>query len=92
MSSSDTWTVLLRKRAQKGVARAPLADQERLRSAIKGMETDPFAVDVARLSGEPAAFRRRVGEWRLLFDVHHDVRLVEIRSVERRSTTTYRRR
>jgi mRNA-degrading endonuclease RelE of RelBE toxin-antitoxin system len=56
------------------------------------METDPFAGDVARLGGEPAAFRRHVGDWRLLFDVHREVRLVEIRSIERRSTTTYRRR
>jgi mRNA-degrading endonuclease RelE of RelBE toxin-antitoxin system len=92
MSSSGTWTVLLRKRAQKGVARAPRPDQERLRAAIKEMESDPFAGDVVRLTGEHIAFRRRVGDWRLLFDVHREVRLVEIRSIERRSTTTYRRR
>jgi mRNA-degrading endonuclease RelE of RelBE toxin-antitoxin system len=56
------------------------------------MESDPFAGDVARLTGEHTTFRRRVGDWRLVFDVHREVRLVEIRSIERRSTTTYRRR
>ncbi len=92
MTSSDTWRVLLRSRAQKAVARAPRPEQERLRDAIKEMEVDPFAGDVQRLQHERTAFRRRVGDWRFLFDVHREVRLVEIRYIERRTTTTYRRR
>jgi len=56
------------------------------------METEPFAGDVVRLTGEHTAFRRRVGDWRVLFDIHREVRLVEIRSIERRSTTTYRKK
>ena len=92
MNSSDTWRVLLRKRAQKAVARAPRPEQERLRDAIKEMESDPFAGDVDRLKGERTAFRRRVGDWRVLFDVHREIRPVEVRSIERRTTTTYRRR
>ena len=72
--------------------RAPRPDPERLRAAIKEMETDPFTGDVGRLTGEHTAFRRRVGDWRLLFDFHREVRLVEIRSIERRSTRTYCRR
>ena len=56
------------------------------------MEANPFAGDIERLQGEHTAFRRRVGDWRFLFDVHRQVRLVEIRSIERRTTTTYRRR
>ena len=62
MISSDTWRVLLRKRAQKAVARAPRPDQERLRAAIREMESDPFAGDVERLQSERTAFRRRVGD------------------------------
>jgi mRNA-degrading endonuclease RelE of RelBE toxin-antitoxin system len=56
------------------------------------MESNPFAGDVVRLTGEHTAFRRRVGDWRILFDVHREIRLVEIRSIERRSTITYRPR
>ena len=56
------------------------------------MESDPFAGDVERLKSERAAFRRRVGDWRILFDIHREVRLVEIRYIERRTTTTYHQR
>jgi hypothetical protein len=56
------------------------------------MESDPFAGDVQRLQSERTAFRRRVGDWRFLFDVNREVRLDEIRFIERRTTTTYRQR
>jgi mRNA-degrading endonuclease RelE of RelBE toxin-antitoxin system len=56
------------------------------------MEIDPFAGDVERLRNQPSAFRRRVGDWRIFFDVEPDKRLVEVTAIERRTTTTYRKR
>jgi len=56
------------------------------------MEANPFAGDVASLQHQPTAFRRRVGDWRIFFDVYPDRRLVEVVDIRRRTTTTYRRR
>jgi mRNA-degrading endonuclease RelE of RelBE toxin-antitoxin system len=56
------------------------------------MESDPFAGAIQRLHSERTAFLCRVGDWRVLFDVNREVRLVEIRYIERRTTTTYRQR
>jgi mRNA-degrading endonuclease RelE of RelBE toxin-antitoxin system len=56
------------------------------------MERDPFAGDVVRLHDQSTAFRRRVGDWRLLFDAYRGNRLVRVRSIEHRTTTTYRQR
>ena len=56
------------------------------------MEDDPFRGDVIRLRHQPAALRRRVGDWRIFFDVDPDQRLVEVRDIQRRTTTTYRQR
>ena len=56
------------------------------------MREDPFAGDVERLTPERTAFRRRVGDWRIFFDVDPERRLVEVRDIQRRTTTTYRRR
>ena len=92
MSSSETWTVLAEARARKALARAPRPERERLQAALREMEQDPFAGDVVRLDEQPTAFRRRVGDWRLLFDVYRGTRLVRVRFIERRTTTTYRRR
>ncbi len=92
MSSSKTWTVVAGKRAQKVIARAPKHDQERLRTALKEMGSDPFTGDIERLKDERAAFRRRVGDWRIFFDVYAEQRLVEVTDIARRPTTTHRRR
>ena len=92
MSSSETWHLLAEARAQKVIARASKPERERLQAVLKQMEQDPFAGDVVRLHDQPTAFRRRVGAWRLFFDVFPDTRLVRIRLIERRTTTTYRQR
>jgi len=56
------------------------------------MEQNPFAGDIERLKNQPHAFGRRVGDWRIFFDVYPEQRRVEVTEIIRRSTTTYRRR
>ena len=56
------------------------------------MRQNPFTGDVARLKGEPSTFRRRVGDWRVLFDVYVSHRIVEVVAIVRRTTTTHRHR
>lgn len=71
--------------------RAPRHEQERLRAVLKAMEQNPFSGDIERLKNQSAAFRRRVGDWRIFFDVDYEHRLVEIREIERRASKTYRK-
>jgi mRNA-degrading endonuclease RelE of RelBE toxin-antitoxin system len=56
------------------------------------METDPHVGDIVPLAKQLAAFRRRVGNWRLFFDLDPTRHLVEVRAIERRTSTTYRKR
>ena len=92
MSSSETWSVLVEARAHKIIERAPRPERERLRKALAEMQLDPFAGDVVRLKHERTAFRRRVGDWRIFFDVYHQEGLVKVPVIERRSSTTYSKR
>ena len=41
---------------------------------------------------QPTTWRRRVGDWRIFFDVYPEQRLVDIVDIHRRTTTTYRQR
>jgi mRNA-degrading endonuclease RelE of RelBE toxin-antitoxin system len=56
------------------------------------MEHEPFTGDIQPLKNQPTAWRRRVGDWRIFFDVYPDQRLVDVVDIDRRTTTTYRRR
>jgi mRNA-degrading endonuclease RelE of RelBE toxin-antitoxin system len=53
------------------------------------MRENPFAGDIVRLKGQPAAWRRRVGSYRILFDVHPEESLLLVTAIVRRSSTTY---
>jgi mRNA-degrading endonuclease RelE of RelBE toxin-antitoxin system len=52
------------------------------------MQQNPFQGDIRKLQGLPG-FRRRVGDWRILFEVALERRHVVIAAIERRTSTTY---
>jgi len=53
-------------------------ETRRIVAAIEQMASNPFAGDIRALAGEPDAYRRRVGDWRILFTVDLVARAVRI--------------
>ena len=45
---------------------------------------------VQQLNPGSTMYRLRVGTYRILFDLHYNLRLIVVQSVERRSDRTYR--
>ena len=87
-----TWTVNTTEHAAKALARVPRPEQKRLRAVLGEMGENPTAGNIKRLHNERSAFRRRVGDWRIFFDLHHTSHVVTVVAIERRTTITYRRR
>ena len=83
------WNLQLAGPAQKDFRRLPSRDQARVRAALLTMQEDPFEGDIKRLQGQPTAWRRRVGNYRVLYDLYFDQRLIVIAGIVRRSSTTY---
>jgi mRNA-degrading endonuclease RelE of RelBE toxin-antitoxin system len=44
------------------------------------------------LRNHPTEFRKRVGDYRIFFDVERHQRLIRVHDIVRRTSTTYRRR
>ncbi|MGB0008821.1 MAG: type II toxin-antitoxin system RelE/ParE family toxin [Candidatus Sulfotelmatobacter sp.] len=82
------WTVVLAGPARKYLKRIPASDKTRILTALAEMQQDPFQGDIRKLQGLPG-FRRRVGNWRVLFEVILERRQVVIAAIERRTSTTY---
>ena len=83
------WNLQLAGPAQKDFQRLPSRDQARVRAALLAMQEDPFQGDIKRLQGQPTAWRRRVGNYRVLYDLYFDQRLIVVAGIVRRSSTTY---
>jgi len=82
------WTVVLAAPAQKSLKRIPTSDRTRILAALGEMQRDPFQGDIRKLQGL-SGFRRRVGNWRVFFDVVPERKHVVITAIERRTSTTY---
>ncbi|HET6201170.1 MAG TPA: hypothetical protein VFI25_00045 [Planctomycetota bacterium] len=69
----------------------PPRDRERVVEALGGMEANPWTGDIVHLKDRPTAWRRRIGEWRILFEIVREDGVVLVADIRRRTSTTYRR-
>jgi mRNA interferase RelE/StbE len=80
--------IVLGGRAERSLRRIPPADRERIVLAIEGMRLDPLKGDVVKLKGREG-FRRRIGNYRIIFTIDFHAFAVIIADVLRRTSTTY---
>ena len=83
------WELVLAGPAARALKRMPAAERRRVLAALDAMEQNPFSGDIVRLTAHPVAWRRRVGNWRLLFDIELERHRVLVHDVIRRTSTTY---
>ena len=58
-------------------------------AALSAMQADPLSGNLVKLAGQDA-FRRRVGDYRIIFRIDFKALVVAIMDIQRRTTTTYR--
>ena len=87
-----SWACELTEDAERDLRKLPKAVQKRVARVVTQMESDPFQGDVKALHGEEwkGVFRRRIGDYRLLFVANHEKRIVSVLRVLIRSGKTYR--
>jgi mRNA interferase RelE/StbE len=83
------WNLQLAGPAQKDFKKLPAKDQERVRKSLLAMQEDAFHGDVQRLKGQPNAWRGRVGNYRIIYDLNLETREIVVSGILRRSSTTY---
>ncbi len=81
------WTLLVTKPARKALEKLPSREQIRIERVLALMEHDPFRGDIKRL--EPSGWRRRVGDYRIFYDLYIKERRIVVTAILRRTTTTY---
>ena len=73
------YTVITTKSFDKAIARLPANWQKRIMAKIKEVAADPYAPNnnLTKLQGRDAAYRLRVGDWRVIYELS-DSRLVMV--------------
>jgi len=86
------WVVRIADEAQIFIGGLPDKIRRQISHGIHQLEQDPFLGDVKPLKGKTwkGYYRKRAGDYRIIFFVHHAQRFVDVAWVLPRPEKTYR--
>ena len=84
------YTAIFIKRAEKSYKKIPREYQLKIKEIILRLEENPYSSGIIKLLNYPVAqYRKRVGDYRILFDIDDDNKIIVIADIRRRTSTTY---
>ena len=89
MNSSANWGIKIEKAVFKALSKFPRGDREAIITVFDSMPTNPFVGDIEKMKGEEYSWRRRVGSYRIFYDLYVDARVIHVTEVTRRTSSTY---
>lgn len=84
------WEVRRARRVDKQLQIISADYRNKLESVIKNFKNNPFEGDIEKIKGEENIWRRRVGAYRILYEIFTKERVVLIADIRRRTSTTYK--
>ena len=87
-----SWGIRIAKRVGKRMKKFPYDDQKRILMALEEIPNNPYFGDIEKIAGEKNLWRRRVGNYRISYELFSKQHFISILDVDRRTTTTYRKR
>ena len=89
MNSSADWLLQVDPQVHKDIKRFPKKDVNRILEVIEILPINPYAGDIQKMTGEDDVWRRRVGEYRVFFEIIAKAKTLHVFRVERRTSKTY---
>lgn len=82
-----TYALFIEKRAQRSLSQIARQDRDRIAGAIRSLADEPGPHGVTKLSGRNA-WRTRVGNYRVLHEIHDDRLLILVVDIGHRVSTS----
>jgi mRNA interferase RelE/StbE len=79
-----TYTIQFKPRALRQLEKLPREAQRRLSAKIEALRDDPFPVGSKKMAAVPDAWRIRVGDYRVVYQVHRGILLVLVLTIGHR--------
>ena len=83
------WQISVAGHARKQLKRIPAADRDRIEHAIDEMWQEPFRGDIEKMGGQENSWRRRIGAYRIFYEIFTDQKIIRISDIRRRTSKTY---
>jgi len=89
MNLDVNWKLRIREKVYKDLKKFPQKDQERIFRVIEQLPLKPYSGDIEKMKGEENIWRRRVGAYRIFYEIISQERVIHVFRVERRTSKTY---
>ncbi len=89
MNSNKNWVLQIDPVVYKFLDKIPRRDAERILFTINELQDNPFAGDIQKMRGEQNVWRRRVGSYRIRFEIVKLERIIHVFRAERRVSKSY---
>ena len=80
MAFSIEW----KKSTRKDLRKLPASVVDRIVEAVEGLAENPFPHGVEKLAGSEHAYRIRLGDYRIVYEVVAELKLIEVQRVRHR--------
>jgi mRNA interferase RelE/StbE len=73
-----------KKSTREDLRKLPVSTEERIPELVENLAENPFPQGVEKLSGSQHAYRIRLGDYRVVYEVVVELKLIEIQRVRHR--------
>ena len=89
MNLGKNWILKIDPSVYKDLSKFPKDYARKILEATENLPADPYYGDTEKMKGERHLWRRRIGRYRLFYEIHPSDNLIHVLWAERRSSNTY---
>lgn len=90
MNLNAAWKLKIRDGVWKNLAKFPDKDKKKIIEVIeKDIIVNPYFGDIKKMEGEENSWRRRIGVYRIFYEIIVQEKVIYIFRIERRTSKTY---
>lgn len=90
MSLKENWELRIRDSVYKDISKFSKKDKEKIVKVIENeLFLNPYFGDIDKIKGEDNIWRRRIGNYRIFYEIINEERIIYIFKVKRRTSLTY---
>lgn len=89
MNLNTNWRLRVRDKVYKEISKFSANDNERVLKVIENLSLDPYAGDIEKMKGDVKTWRRRIGNYRIFYEIIPEDGVIYVFHAERRTSKTY---
>jgi mRNA interferase RelE/StbE len=89
MNLEKNWKLKIDPSVYKDLSKFPKNYANKIVAVILSLDDNPYAGDIEKIKGQENTWRRRIGAYRVFYEIYTESNLIHILWVERRGSKTY---